>query len=170
MKSVFDGRLEEQMHRLREWQQQQEGVVARRMVVHGRRSIYREGPSTILVENHVPSQQSLDPVRYRLFLKVLVQCSVDASVRSHISLRSTSINESALLLLTLMRSTQDRLPPSHDDDGGKRKWVATPPPSKRTCGNVYIRQLCCFSVGEGWCKVNPSLTPRNVHDQGPGGG
>lgn len=58
MRSVFDGRLAEQLGRLREWQ----GAGGGRHVV-------------LLVEDHAPFQAALagDPGRHRHFLKVMVQ-------------------------------------------------------------------------------------------------
>lgn len=131
MNSLFDGRLAEQGHRMQQWQREQSEhntQISVWVIV-----IVEQGP------------QKMEGVRHRHCLKTILRLTLEASKHPrHLVLRTNGMQETALLLLTLTRTIRE-----HSVRDGRMttgcaetQWVVSAPP-RRTCGDVYLRQLCC---------------------------
>lgn len=79
-------------------------------------------------------------------LKTILQLALEATERTRtLVLQTSGLIESALLLLTLDRTIEQFTKVSSATQGCIGDAPPIPPPPRRSCGDVYLRQLCCVS-------------------------
>ena len=139
MSSLFDGRLAEQCSRMRQWQSEQAtGEVWTVVIVEG-----CAGPETFRAKDPdakfrhqaafcgVPKKR---PVVH--FVKTCLQLALDAQpAECRLVLRTTSVDETAALLLTLHKTITAGV------ETAKRAWTGGMP--RKTQSNAVVRHLCC---------------------------
>ena len=122
MSSLFDGRLAEQCSRMQQWKAEQTVAdVWTVLIVEG-----CAGADTFRATN--------PEVRYRHFLKTYIQLALDANpVCNHLILRTTSVEETATVLLTLHKTVTAGV------DGANRVLVLP----RKSQSDPFVRHLSC---------------------------